>query len=40
MADKYTQDFIDEVKGCLNSGSGSFGGKGSRFVDIMIRFRR
>ena len=28
MADKYTQDFIDEVKGCLNSGSGSFGGKG------------
>lgn len=25
MADKYTQDFIDEVKGCLNSGNGGSG---------------
>lgn len=25
MVDKYTQDFIDEVKGCLNSGNGGSG---------------
>ena len=29
MADKYTQDFIDEVKGCLNSGNNSSGGSGA-----------